>query len=144
MRNLALLALLCMPTAAYATSAHMQMNNSTLFIGEEVCKWATAHVPDDDVAYQAGVDGEGNQVAPATVTNQYQGAGEDLFRQINIELTSDIAQQLGIPEKLIEQNLNVGTIEVDDFDRPTINGQPLVDPDPTAWQEACEQSINRN
>lgn len=147
MRHLMLLVLLALPVAAFAQQ--QPKGEAVLFIGEEVCDWATSHVPDADVAYQPGVDAEGNQVAPAETPalslaqQQQQDINNRLLRQMTLVLTSDIAKQLGIPEKLVRQQLNVGTVEMDELGRPTINGVLLENPDPSVWQTACDQSVRK-
>lgn len=145
MHRLLFVALLLVSFAAFAQQLR---GDTTLFIGQEVCQWATEHVPDSDVAYQGGVDVDGNQVAPADAPalsiaeQQQQEINSRLLRQMTLQLTSDLATQLGIPDKMAQETLNVGTVEMDSLDRPTINGVPLVNPDPHAWQAACDQAVN--
>lgn len=138
-----LIPLLMLPVVAHASSINRSVGDTSLFIGEEVCKWAETNAPVEDAAYEGGVDVEGKPVAPASMAAQREQALADrLLRKITIEITSDLAVQLGMPEKLIRQRLMVGTVEVDDENNLTVNGEPLVNPDPAAWVEACEQSKN--
>lgn len=132
------IALTLLPAGAYAES-ELSMNSTTFFIGNEVCQWAAKNTPDDDVAYQPGVDVDGNAVAPAAA-DAPSYVNDQLMRQISIDLTGDLALQLGIPNDLIRQRLNVGTVEIDEDGQPTINGEPLNDPDPASWQAACDQA----
>jgi len=131
------------PAAAFA-SDQAKPGESSLFIGQEICKWAVEHAPDADVSYRGGVDVNGNPVAAASMAEQRDRAlAEKILRRINIELTSDLARQLGIPPKVIRQQLNVGTVEIDENGEMTVNGEPLVNPDPSAWVEACAQAKDR-
>lgn len=128
-------------TASASAPAPNRVNNTSLFIGEEVCKWARMRTPAGHAAYEGGVDVHGKPVAPASIADERERMiAERLLRKISIEITSDLAVQLGMPEKLIQQRLTVGTIEVDENDQLTINGEPLVKPDASAWAEACAQA----
>jgi len=142
MRILAFCLAMLLPLATHAAET---ARKATFFVGEEVCNWAIEHMPEDDVAYTPGVDVAGNPVVPASPDQQRVARITDhMLREVNIELTSDIARQLGIPPNLIRQRLNVGTIEVDDQNRLTVNGELLVEPDAAAWHEACELAKQHN
>lgn len=141
MRFPILIAIFCaLPVCGFAQST-FNPNESKLFIGPEVCRWAVEHTADSDVAYKGGVDVDGNPVAPASMGElRQQALGSQLLKEMNIELTSDLAAQLGIPERIAHQRINVGTVEIDENEQLSINGEPLTNPDPAAWVAACGQA----
>jgi hypothetical protein len=100
------------------TLAHAQ---ATIRMTEADCSRLTAHVPAADVAYQPGVDVNGNAVAPADLNGGTQIAVPDV---IAIPVTIDLATTLGINTNFLARP-TVGTVEVTSDGRVSYNGQPV-------------------
>lgn len=128
-----------------------ERGDTALFIGDEVCQWAKANasaaVSPNGGGYKPGETVDGKPVAPADIQPpgevRMENDTQNLLRQITIEITSDIAMHLGIPNSLIRQRLTVGAVEMNAQGEPTVNGQKLVDPDPDAWVDACNQALGK-
>lgn len=72
---------------------------------ETVCTRLTEHQPDNDVAYRAGVDVNGNPVVPADLN-----AGFQPNTSFEIPVTVDLAERLDIDIKGLELEPSFGTL----------------------------------
>jgi hypothetical protein len=89
--------------------------NPTIRVDKAVCRKVTKHIPDEDVAYQPGVDVHGKAVVPADVAPQTDYHIEDNF---NMRLTLDAAKAFGlkvpnIPSAASGANPNVPAVMSD-------------------------------
>ena len=100
-----------------------------------LCQALTKYVPDADVAYQPGVDVDGNAVAPADLPGSSQ---MQMPSKLEIPLTLNLARHLHLPSNVQGQGQNghgqggqgaeawLGVITVEG-DQVSFNGQPLTD-----------------
>lgn len=104
-----------------------------LEVDPEACDRLAAHVPDDDVTYQPGVDAHGNPVAPADLNPPI--VTPDVFY---IPLEVDVRDRFGIPADptFFDGDILIGTVTVDG-DRVTYNGQDLTDPQAATLAALC-------
>lgn len=119
------------------TLAHAQ---ATIRITEADCASLTAHVPAADVAYQPGVDVNGNAVAPADLNGGTQIAVPDV---ISIPVTIDLATSLGIATNFLARP-TVGTVEVTADGRVSYNGQPIGGDAQQELAKLCQQRAAAN
>ncbi len=119
------LAGLLLVTAAFAATTKTDAPIDPAF-----CNQLVKHTPDADVAYQPGVDVNGNKVAPADLPGQPQMA---LPQKIQIPLTVNLAKSLNLntasyPYTLLGQGTEVtlGTLTVDG-DKVLFNDQEITD-----------------
>ena len=96
-----------------------------LAVTPDVCDRLVVHRPDDDVAYQPGVDVEGRPVAPADLPGTVRLA---MPETITIPVTVDVIERFGLPfdPGAVEADGLIGTLTLRG-DRLTFNGQPLYD-----------------
>ena len=94
---------------------------ATVEISRAACDSLSVHVPSADVAYQPGVDVNGNAVAPADLNGQPQISVPET---ISIPVTIDLATNLGIPTPFLARP-TVGEVKVTRDGRVTFNGQPV-------------------
>jgi hypothetical protein len=110
-------------------------------IRREDCARLVKHVPDPDVAYQAGVDVNGNPVAPADLDGGYQVALPDV---IWIPITVLLQDRFGIPANSAlykgEALIGVAAISLDG-EKVTFNGQELTSPEAQALAAACQEIL---
>lgn len=78
---------------------------------EETCRLVEIHRPDADVAYQPGVDANGNAVAPADLPGS---GGITLPNEITIDLRVPLAELLGAdtPPFLNDAGIDTGQVTV--------------------------------
>ena len=107
-----------------------------------LCQALVAATPDADVAYQPGVDADGNPVAPADLPDQPQ---MKLPSKINIPLTLNMAQALNLNTSAYPYNqlgagteMQLGMLTVEG-DKVTFNGQPLSDDQQDKLAVLCMQ-----
>ena len=148
MRSLAALGILTfgVPAAAgwYAThgeildrqsplaGATLQLAVADETITAEKCRWFVRHVPAPNVAYQPGVDANGNAVVPADlhsksikVKGPYQF---DVERNVSKRTDTDM-------------KINLGTVEIDSDTGHTIfNGEALTADEMRALASACRKT----
>ncbi len=113
----------------------------TVEITRADCSQLVKHVPAPDVAYQPGVDVDGNPVAPADLVGGYQVA---LPESIVIPITVLLQERFGIPANSVlykgEALIGVATVSLDG-ERVTFNGQTLTSPEAQALSAACQQYL---
>jgi hypothetical protein len=95
------------------------------------------HRPAPDVAFQPGVDVDGDPVAPADLPGGLEVAPPTTFI-IPIEI--DLVDRLGILPADFEADALVGTVLYDDGEL-FFDGQPLADPARAAIAEACRELV---
>lgn len=104
------------------------------------CEGLAPHEPAPDVAYQPGVDVEGNPVAPADVAGSDPLLGPDHEYRIPLEVPLEDVTDLdggGSGVDLIgNNNVRVGDVSIVGED-VLFNGQPLGDQSAHALAEAC-------
>ncbi|MGD9535767.1 MAG: hypothetical protein AB7P52_02865 [Alphaproteobacteria bacterium] len=113
--------------------------DGTVFVGDP-CQSVTIHEPDPDVAYQPGIDVDGNPVAPA----ELGGASEPLVgpgHEYRIDLTTPLGDALSGPagsgvDFVEDSEIGIGEVTVREG-RVYFNGRPLDDQDEHARAEAC-------
>jgi hypothetical protein len=126
------LALLCgLPGAAIAGDAQ------SLTIRIEDCQWLTAHVPDESVAYQAGVDVNGQPVVPADVDQQSLVIDQD---EIAVDPRLPLGTRYVIPPDLLpdlfQAEVALGDIELREG-VAYLGDRPLADRIRHALAKAC-------
>ena len=114
----------------------------TVEITRADCSQLVKHVPAPDVAYQPGVDVNGNPVAPADLDGGYQVA---LPETIVIPITVLLQERFGIPANSVlykgEALIGVASVSLDG-EEVTFNGQPLTSPEAQALSAACQRYLN--
>lgn len=117
MKSILLTALaVCIPVAAHAQDGEKSM----------LCHHAVAHTPLSDVAYQPGVDVDGNAVTPADADTGDQNIIKTTT--IQIPLTVDLAQWLGITAPAgTRMETVIGLIEMNEKGDVLFNGKNLND-----------------
>jgi hypothetical protein len=114
----------------------------TVEITRADCSRLVKHVPAPDVAYQPGVDVNGNPVAPADLDGGYQVA---LPETIFIPITVLLQERFGIPANSVlykgEALIGVAAVSLDG-EQVTFNGQPLTSPEAQALSAACQRYLN--
>ena len=103
----------------------MAQETLRLAVTPDVCDRLVVHRPDDDVAYQPGVDVEGRPVAPADLPGTVRLA---MPETITIPVTVDVIERFGLPfdPGAVEADGLIGTLTLRG-DLLTFNGQPLYD-----------------
>ena len=117
---------------AHATPIYAQ---TTVQITQADCSRLVTHVASADVAYQPGVDVNGNAVAPADLNSQPQIRVPDV---ISIPVTIDLATNLGINTPFLARP-TVGEVQVTSDGRVTFNGQPVGDQEQHELARRCQQ-----
>jgi len=99
-------------------------------IDAALCRQVTKHTPSADVAYQPGVDVNGNAVAPADLAGMPQ---IQMPTKSEIPITVNLAKVLNLNTNQYPNNVQgagteswIGTFTVDG-DKTYFNGQPLTD-----------------
>jgi hypothetical protein len=109
----------------------------TIAVDPAACQWAVKHEPAPDVAYQPGVDVNGDPVVPADLDG---GARLQMPQRIEIPLTARLAQLLprtgGGVRPRADAYLGLLTVE---GDQVLFNGQPLTDPAEDELAALCRQ-----
>jgi hypothetical protein len=113
-------------------------------VDPSLCNALVKHTPDASVAYQPGVDVNGNAVAPADLPGQPQMKLPD---QIKIPLTVNLAQTLNLNTSAYPFNqlgagteAVIGTLSVDTAsDKVLFNGQPISDTQQDKLAVLCMQ-----
>ena len=98
-------------------------------------------MPDPDVAYQPGVDVDGNKVAPADLPGSPQLALPESF-VITLELNLRHSVHRVPGPRGLEPKLQLGLITVEG-NRVYYNGQPLDDPEQARLVAACREFMKR-
>lgn len=114
-----------------------------LSVSLENCRRLVPHQAQDDVAYQPGVDVNGNPVVPADiepVLGQIQPPDE-----IVIDFGLDLAGRYGISDSglytatagilIVNYDIALGTL--------TVNGKPLLKDDARAIARACKMMLEK-
>ncbi|MBB6251631.1 hypothetical protein [Nitrospirillum iridis] len=109
----------------------------TIAVDPAACQWAVRHEPAPDVAYQPGVDVNGDPVVPADLEG---GPRLQVPQRIDIPLTARLASTLpqvaGVARPRADAYLGVLTVE---GDQVLFNGQPLTDPAEEELAALCRQ-----
>ena len=123
--------------AAISVAPAAAQESLRLAVTPDVCDRLVVHRPDDDVAYQSGVDVEGRPVAPADLPGTVRLTMPDT---ITIPVTVDIVERFGLPfdPGAIEADGLIGTLTLRG-DRLTFNGQPLYDVEQDYLNWLCRQ-----
>ncbi len=108
------------------------------------CNALVKHTPDADLAYQSGVDAEGNSVTPADLPGAPQMKIPD---KINIPLTLNLAKALNLNTSSYPYNqlgqgteAQLGMLTVDG-DKVLFNGQPISDEQQDKLAVLCLQPL---
>lgn len=123
-----------------ATSHAGLAADSILQMSREDCAGVVKHHPAPDVAYQPGVDADGNPVAPADLPGTPTLV---LPPEIPVLISIDLQERFGLPANsaLFEGNAGIGIATVDAAGNVTFNGTKLTDPESDALAAACEQAM---
>ena len=109
----------------------------TITLTPDACAAATAHVPDADVTYQPGVDAYGQPVAPADLPGQ--GGVMPWPQDLQIPLSLDLQNALGISNKLTGTDAHIGTITYQGG-KFFFNGAPIGNEAQGALAAECRNS----
>ncbi|MHA1600237.1 MAG: hypothetical protein ACTSW2_05380 [Alphaproteobacteria bacterium] len=106
------------------------------------CDRLVKHQPAPDVAYQPGVDVNGNAVAPADLNGGIQIAVPETIR---IPIEVDLFDRFGIPANpdQYEADAKVGEV-IYQNGRAYFNGQPLQDEAAADLAELCQKVMREN
>ena len=100
----------------------------------QACRQLVAHKPDADVAYQPGVDVNGNPVVEADLN----ASPVKVPNKVTFDVTVDMAQYLGITVPVgLEGQVTMGTVAYEDGVL-TFNGEPMEGPAVAALREICD------
>lgn len=116
------------------------------YVTLENCRLLTAHSPRDDVTYKAGVDSQGNAVAPADISAPIDLGLKD---KISFLLILDVAKENNSSDALkqfeehpgLEGKINLGRIEVVNG-KATLDGKSLGGQQQIELSEFCRKSRN--
>ncbi|HEX9791510.1 MAG TPA: hypothetical protein VGA60_12680 [Kiloniellales bacterium] len=111
-------------------------------ISKADCDRLVEHRPAPDVAYQPGVDVNGQPVVPADLNGGIQIAVPETIR---IPITVDLFNRFGIPANpdSFEAEAEVGVVTYRDG-RATFNGQPLQDDAAAELSVLCQTAAREN
>ncbi|MEE3622899.1 hypothetical protein UCD39_02695 [Nitrospirillum sp. BR 11752] len=109
----------------------------TIAVDPAACQWAVRHQPAPDVAYQPGVDVDGNPVVPADLDG---GPRAQPPQRIEIPLTARLARALPRPAGTVRPRADayLGLLTVEG-DQVLFNGQPLTDPAEDELAALCRE-----
>lgn len=107
----------------------------TILVKPQDCPRFTRHVPQEDVAYKAGVDVKGKMVAPADITPPTGLEGRDKY---SFYMVRDVSKNPGIKQEII-----LGFVEVKKG-QVSLNGKPLSVGQQGALQAFCARRIKDN
>lgn len=122
---------------ALAVWASVPADAQTVTITDDDCAKIINYQAPPDVAYQPGVDVNGQPVAPADLNPQPQIGSQP----ITIDITADL-HKYGVPASspLLLPGAHLGQITVEDNgQRVLFNGQPLGEAEDKALAEACRK-----
>lgn len=127
--------------AVFAMAAAAQ-DQVIVTITKADCDRLVEHRPAPDVAYQPGVDVNGQPVVPADLNGGLQLAVPDTIR---IPITVDLFNRFGIPANpnSFEAEAVVGEVTYRDG-RATFNGQPLQDDAAAELSTLCQKAEREN
>ena len=124
--TLALTTVMLLPLAGTAEARDATDGKSEeLAVEKMICQQLYVHKPSDDVAYKAGVDVDGNAVAPADLPAD--AAQIDVSDYLEVPLTVDLAQRLNqpVPEGVKLDGV-IGTLRLYKNGQISYNGQDVV------------------
>ncbi len=96
--------------------------SSSIAVERIICKPAMVHTPSSDVAYQGGVDVNGNAVAPADVNSAPQIISSTYTE---VPLNIDLAKKLSLAQPAVMES-NFGNLKVYNDGRVLYNGQDIT------------------
>ncbi len=110
----------------------------TVEITEQDCSDLVLHVASADVAYQPGVDVNGNAVAPADLNGPQAIPAPDV---ITFPLTLDLADRLGISlgDVDILARPVIGDVAITSDGRVFFNGKPLTSDEQFELAQKCQR-----
>jgi len=115
----------------------------TVEITEQDCSQLVQHVASADVAYQPGVDVNGNAVAPADLNGPQQIPAPDV---ISFPLTLDLADRLGISlgdgVDILARPV-IGDVAITSDGRVFFNGKPLTSDEQHELAQTCQRVTER-
>ncbi|PZP56414.1 MAG: hypothetical protein DI586_03795 [Micavibrio aeruginosavorus] len=95
--------------------------SSSVAVERIICKPAMVHTPSSDVAYQGGVDVNGNAVAPADINSAPQIVSSTYTE---VPLNIDLAKKLNLSQPAVMES-NFGNLKVYNDGRVLYNGQDI-------------------
>jgi len=135
-----LITMLTLASARAETTPDDDTVERRLFVSSDACDALTAHKAREDVAYQPGVDVDGNAVAPADLVDPGRLDLDDdhtYWLEITVPLNDAIEfDPEGAFGRIDDSNITVGTVTLKDGD-VRFNGEPLGSIDAYAVAEAC-------
>ena len=131
MRKIPIAALILVSAMTAATA------QITVEITEQDCGQLVQHVAAADVAYQPGVDVNGNAVAPADLNGPQQIPAPDV---ISFPLTLDLADRLGIALDDVDILARpvIGDVAITSDGRVFFNGEPLTSDEQHELAQTCQ------
>jgi hypothetical protein len=116
-------------------------NSATITVTRESCNRVVAYQPSPDVAYQPGVDVNGNEVASANYDN---GPQIVVPKEIVIPIEVDLQQRAGrsTTDRKYDSNAQIGVVSYRDG-KVFYNGKPLQGENQTKVAAACKRLLNR-
>lgn len=107
----------------------------TVVIEQAACRAMVQHQPAGDVAYQPGVDADGNPVVGADL----YASPIQLPETISFDITVDVMKYAGIaPPKGVEGQAVIGRVDVAKDGRMYFNGQPMEGQSEAALRALCK------
>lgn len=125
---------------AVLAMAGVPLSAQTITVSPSACQALTAHTPSSDVAYQPGVDVDGNDVVSADLNSSGQlnfADDHEFWLPIEVPLSNvvniDAADNLN---SVRDSNIGVGTVTVKNG-QVYFNGEPLGDAGSHAIAAEC-------
>lgn len=123
------------PVSAQAQEV-LSNEQKSIIVDPDICRTLVHHTPDDDVAYQPGVDVDGDPVVGADLNDTaFQAPNEYSF-----DITVDVSeyQNMAQPDG-IEGQLRIGRITYENG-RLLMDGEPLSDAEKEAVYYSCHHT----
>ncbi|WP_207168787.1 hypothetical protein [Rhodovibrio sodomensis] len=122
---------------ALPVRGEVEVDGTLVKITKADCLRLVKHRPEPGVAYQPGVDVDGDPVADADL---YDRPRIELPERFQIPIEVDLPARYGLPpDDSFKGDVQIGTVEVDvDSGRATFNGQPLTSRAEAALRIRCQ------
>ena len=128
--------------SVFAGFLSVAANGATVKVTHETCNQLVAHQPSANVAYQPGIDVNGNSVASANLNS---GPQIGVPREIVIPISIDLQQRAGNSEtdRKYDSDAQIGVVTYRDG-QVFYNGKPLQGgQNQTKIAAACQKLLNR-
>ena len=124
----------------HALAPALADNGTVVRITARDCQRLSEYVPDPGVAYQPGIDVQGQPVTPAELGGAPQLS---IPETTTIAIEVDLQDRFGFPanKNSFEGSAQIGIVEVDPDGRARFNGQPLQDEEQAELARRCQEIL---